>query len=324
MGRQLFHVRIWPLGRIRVGEPGLGEEAVAKWIRADTLFSALCHAIRAVWGERPLTEWLDQFRAGEWPLRLSSAFPFVDSTYFFPKPMLPAPGFDDPSTRSWWAKTVKKAELVPETVFLEWIRGGPVNYAQLDESQKYLHRAFAEATVPRVALDRLNHSSALYYTTALAVSVRAGFHLLIETTEETWALVLPALRWLGDTGLGGKRSLGMGRFRFEAAVIDAEAEWTRLLHGEGQSYCTLAAFAPEPRELPDLLDGARYGFVNRWGWALSGGWSARIRSYRLFTEGSVFRQRPQGRILDVTPAGAPHRIYRYAVAFPVRVEVSRP
>jgi CRISPR-associated protein Csm4 len=305
---------------MHVSEPAQGEETGAGWLRADTLFAALCHAVRAVWGEPYLTGWLAQFGRDEPPLLMSSGYPFVGSVDFFPKPMLPAPGFSEPRIRSRWAKTVKAAKFVPEPLFRAWLEGNPLDYAELDSSKTWLRRAFVEATVARVALDGQGAGSVLHFTTALTVAPHAGFHFLIDAAEDTWTLVEPALRWLGDTGLGGKRSLGMGRF--DMTVEEVEASWRPLMEGEAEAFCTLAAFAPQPSELAGLLDEfARYGQVERGGWATSGSWSHRVCRYRLFTEGSVFSRRPLGRLLDVTPAGAPHRIYRYALAFPVRVEV---
>ena len=312
--RTIYHVRIWPQGRIRVGDRGLGEEGISRWIRADTLFSALCHAMARVWGDDVLADWLAGFRPGEAPLRLTSGFPTVDGVDFVPRPLLPAPGFDDPAVRATWAKEVKQTELVRTDTFLSWLRQQPIDYPRLKEDRALLKEAFAEAVVPRVALDRLGRGSALYHTAALTVNTerRAGFHLWLEATADSWQLVEPALVWLAEEGLGGKRTLGMGRFCF--TVEPCTPEWQQAFSGAGSVYCVLSPFVPHPSELPELLAGSRYILQQRGGWAASGGWSARIRPYRVLAEGSVFSQRPVGRLQNVTPPGAPHPVYRYAIA----------
>ena len=313
----VYHLRIWPQGRLRIGDRGLGEEGVVRRIPAETLFSALCHAIAQVWGGSTLEDWLAEFRSGEAPLRLTTGFPSVDGVDFLPKPLLPAPGFDDPDLRAERAKEVKKTELVRAETFLRWVRGQPIDYRQLKDDRQLLAAAFAVATVPRVALDRLGRSSALYHTAAIVTDPhrRAGFHLWIDGTEATWQLIEPALRWLADQGIGGKRTLGMGRFTFDVEPCDPV--WREAFSAEGETYCILSPVVPRQEELPGLTEGSRYILQQRGGWAASGTWSARIRPYRVLAEGSVFTRRPVGSLLEVTPPGAPHPVYRYALAMAV-------
>ena len=69
---------------VHIGKEGLGMEDSSVMLHSDTLYSAIYSA------------WKELFPIeGELLLRISSAYPYVKNTYFFPKPGLPAPGFED-------------------------------------------------------------------------------------------------------------------------------------------------------------------------------------------------------------------------------------
>src|SRR5438128_1795525 len=108
---------------LHLGDLGIGLENVGVFAHSDTLFSALCHAYADLFGEAETKDMLGAFADGEPPFRLSSAFPFVGDTYFFPKPALPPPDFTNAETRTEHAKDVKSASFVPQEIFDQWIRG---------------------------------------------------------------------------------------------------------------------------------------------------------------------------------------------------------
>jgi CRISPR-associated protein Csm4 len=117
------------------GERGVGIEEASLILHADTLFSAVCLALREL-GE-PLEPILERFPrvrvpgsgppralAGEDPppFRFSSAFPFGGQVHLFPRPLLRAVGLDeieDPGL----GKALKKVRYVSQPVF-EALAGG--------------------------------------------------------------------------------------------------------------------------------------------------------------------------------------------------------
>jgi CRISPR type III-A-associated RAMP protein Csm4 len=122
------------------GLRGVGIEATAVHGPSDTLFSALCHAIRQQFGLGTLQEFLAGYPSPDPPAVLSSAFPYVlarreeevedwqpltpfdpnQAVRFFPRPMEPPPGvLDVPKER----KTVKKIAWVSEGIFRAWVNG---------------------------------------------------------------------------------------------------------------------------------------------------------------------------------------------------------
>jgi CRISPR-associated protein Csm4 len=120
------------------GLRGVGIEATARYGPSDTLFSALCHAIRQQFGLAVLQEFLAGYSKSDPPLMLSSAFPYVpvrreeevedwqpphpfdpgQAIRFFPRPIEPPPGIADEAEER---KTVKKIAWVSEAIFRAWV-----------------------------------------------------------------------------------------------------------------------------------------------------------------------------------------------------------
>ncbi len=122
------------------GLRGVGIEATALHGPSDTLFSALCHAIRQQFGLDTLRDFLADFFTPDPPVMLSSAFPYLlvrreeevedwqpphpfdpgQAIRFFPRPIEPPPGMPDvPEER----KTVRRIAWVSESIFRAWMAG---------------------------------------------------------------------------------------------------------------------------------------------------------------------------------------------------------
>jgi CRISPR-associated protein Csm4 len=120
------------------GLRGVGIEATAAYGPSDTLFSALCQAIRQQFSLASLQEFLAGYASPDPPVLLSSAFPYVlarreeevegwqppdpldpgQAVRLFPRPVEAPPDVSDvPEER----KTVKKIAWVSEDIFRAWI-----------------------------------------------------------------------------------------------------------------------------------------------------------------------------------------------------------
>ena len=98
----------------------LGLEKTETYIPADTLFSALCQTWTTFYDAASLTDFLNQYTAenGTLPFTLTSAFPYADNVYCFPKPMT----FQTSSKKS------KRMKFVSDKVFRNIINGNPPDF----------------------------------------------------------------------------------------------------------------------------------------------------------------------------------------------------
>ena len=329
-----------PRGAFHFGERGVGLEATSETFRSDSLFSALCATVREYFGSARLDELLAVCATASPPFRLSSCFPRAGDVLFFPRPQLPLPSAPPPDA----TKRLKRTRYVSQGLLARWLAGddlseemAPRNF--LEASGAWLSVAerarvepllagagapWARDEVPRVAVDRQTHASAIWRCGRLLFQPGCGLYFLAQWNTPDWRPVVEtALAVLGDAGLGGRRSQGHGQF--------AVAPPTTLELPEPaapDAWLTLALYWPTPEELAAgvLAEPASFELVTRQGWAASpatGG--LRRREVRMVAEGSLLARRASGALADVTPEGfAAHRIYRAGLAFPLGVRLGGP
>jgi len=201
---------------------------------------------------------------------------------------------------------------------LTWLRG---------------RRVWTSGAVDRVTVDRATSGSAVYRIgrTVYADGCGLWFGARWEGAPDATALaeLETMLALLGDSGLGGERSVGYGQFTASRSGEDLSLPDVE----PGGAALTLSRYLPKPSELPGALRGqAAYRLDPVAGWLGAPGQPARRRRQaRMLTEGSAFTPvgpGPWGRVVDVRPEGwTAHPIWRYGYACPVGVkgaqEVSR-
>lgn len=294
------------------------------------------------------------------PFRMTSLMPYAANVFLLPYPMIGPPlvtGAADLRTR----KTFKKIAWVSDQVFgrlaryqtpTEALNGNaPVtiqsgavwlNTAQRQDLLRFEARNSETREVqksvlwrtdarPRVTVDRRTSASAYYAVGNThfnrAGSDRAGLYTVIEwlAADETLRRqVRTAFELLGDVGIGGKRSNGLGVF---APQFDDLVTWAPGPTAGG-FFTTLAPYNPRFSEQTVIGPGSHYEIDLRRGWlSLPGYTNTRRCSVRMIADGSVLRWpasgEPWGRLVNATPkkvqtAGGP-TIYRYGLAFPVRI-----
>lgn len=185
---------------------------------------------------------------------------------------------------------------------------------------------------PRVTVDRRASASAIYSVGGVYFNKtkdqHAGLYTVIEWLAANDTLrdqIQKAFAWLGETGLGGKRNSGFGVF--SPAPEDLQT-WNPGA-ATGDYFTTLAPYNPRASEQETIQSGSRYELILQRGWmSITGFQNVRRSSVRMIADGSLLhwpaQYEPLGRVVDVTPqkvkdAHGP-AIFRYGLAFPVRVE----
>lgn len=283
---------------------------------SDVLFSGLINAFRLLFGDEESRKFLASFREGkEPPLLLSSLFPVVEEpggepVYFLPRPLDLdlTPYFED-------VKEAKKVSFLPVEFLEEVARGGNLPEGELCEGFYFppgrARDVFWEEERPRVVLDPVTSSSAIYYVTVTRFAPEVGLYFLFRVAEEWKQKVKSALRLLADEGLGGERTYGMGGFS-----IEFRPSWS--WSGVDGSWLLLSGFSPAEEEKREIAEN-----LVAWHWREEGGYiyslgdiGCKKKRCLLLAEGSVLARRVVGKLVNVTPDGFNgHRVYRYGYAF---------
>ncbi len=246
---------------VRIGESGIGLEETSEILHSDTLFNAIANALASINGD--LDDFIERIRIGE--LRISSAFPFDDDEFSLPLPILP---FGKKIT----AKFVSKEE------FERLIAGEEIEVESRD-------MPYEVVDLPKVSIDRATANTNIYYVSMIRFRKKSGLYFIVEGNGKK--LLKPALRFLEDEGIGGKRTWGLGRF---------EHEWTDFslkMPSNSNAFVTLSLVFPN-----DLNSILYWKPIIRGGWTLKG---KQIRKPRIImaSEGSIFSRRDDGVLLDL-------------------------
>ena len=311
-------------------ESTLGLENTETYIPADTLFSAICQTWSTFYGTESLTDFLSGYgeEGIDLPFTLTSAFPFAQDVYLFPKPLT----FVDPSKKS------KRVRFVSRNIFQDIISGNrlqfndddlingekvwitPEEKTQLKTSDDGGFTVWTTQTRPRVTIGSQNAGSQIWHVQTVEFNTDCGLWFAAQfDADETQEKIETLLRVLGDTGIGGERNAGYGMFKFSSeSTIDlptAEA---------GNLFVTLSPVCPKsPEQLAELLNSdVAYAVNPLTGWVSTTGTATRRKQVNMFTEGSVLNageEQPIGRLVDLSPNGYAHPVYRYGYAWQVGI-----
>lgn len=261
---------------------------------ADTLFGAIANAVSLLYGQSEVDELVNAFLNGA---RISSAFPFEGDTYYFPKPLsvgaLDFEGFlkDLPEEERYIReKAIKKSGYLDLKNFEKALRLEPFDVPKSPP--------FKRVDVPRVALDRVTENSSLYFWDEVRFKDKAGLYFLYDGPKEVFEeFIKPAVRLLGDTGIGSKATWGSGLFEPSFGHIEIKTP-------ESPHAVTLSNALPSKR--PVL-----------WRILRKGGWSFGRRKPKMafIAEGSIVKGDPGG--FEKLDLGLSFQVYVYGRTFPI-------
>lgn len=193
---ELWVVSLRPLGPWHVGESPAALEGAFPFPPADTVFGALCHAWRQLWGIEALESLLDRFVRREPPFLLSSLFPEGPEGRYFPTPLYGVP-------RTLLGRT----RWLPQEAF------EALSHAREWSSEMVGPPLVHPQRIARVAVGRNAEASVPYEVGAIFPTLSLALFCLVDVRDPvvldrlTRAFVLAA-----DNGIGGQRNRGFGRF----------------------------------------------------------------------------------------------------------------
>jgi CRISPR-associated protein Csm4 len=324
-------------GPVHFGTVGIGLENTLEHLSSDSVTSALINAFSVLGGAEEAISAL----AGENPsFVLSSLFPFGPSedgsgtAYALPRP-LNKPPVENQEILRVLGKDLKRIKYLAPRDFAAWTGESPLS---LDEAIAIVNRSqklakpwnsqtdtgwWAIELRPRVALDRISNNSSIWHCGALHFQSDAGLFGLVRVIDDSWKSGLSsAFKLLGDLGLGGERTYGMGSFDF-SGFEPLDDAWAPLSRSDGKQFVLLSNFFPADDERPLLKDSlVAWDFLETRGYVVSGRMATTLKRkrVRMIAEGSVLKRPLRGKIVDVTPDhseafGLTHPVYRSGLAF---------
>lgn len=280
---------------------------------ADTLFSALCQeALKK--GEEGLKRLYRYAKEGK--LLISDAFPCIGDTLFLPRPMKRV---DTGSSKEavLLKKAYKKLKYIPMEKLTDYLAGrfDVRGFSDMGrELGRFEMKTAASVRGEEKTIPYRIGSYFFYENNGLYVIMGYGDREARELAEELW-------QGLAFSGLGGKRSAGMGRFSVRPCGLP-ESFKKRLLR-EGREYMSLSVSLPRDGELEEALTDAWYQLCRRSGFVASESYSAehmRKRDLYVLAAGSCVSVRYEGDVYDVSGGGGRHPVYRYARSMLLEVD----
>ena len=285
---------------LHVDSKGSGEpESIEEFIHSDTLSAALCLAWKALFPKTKPEFFLEP------PFVVSSAFPYMGGTLFFPKPQWNIWKDMDVSYR----KQEKKVHWLSKSLLYDILEGKRLNFKaihvldcglgvskdELSQDAELLKtRAWVLSERQRVGVDRLGMQgeSALFFFALQFFSRSSGLYFIVDVPEGEYEKFRAVLNYLGDTGLGADRNSGLGHFKIETE----EGFMIEVRHKKGR--LNLSLFNPGPDDdIVAITKKSAYEVVTRAGWISN----SRIGRppVRVFAEGSYFSGKPKGRVVHL-------------------------
>jgi CRISPR-associated protein Csm4 len=290
-------------------------------IHSDTLFSAIANTYLYLFRDIGEEFFTDPF------FTISSAFPFFGDTLFVKRPRVRRISNEELGN---FAKKLKKVQFVSWDIFKKLAQGdGGLKISEEDFKGEFLFSStiedemFVINEIPRCRISALTNETDIFYSHRVEFASDAGLFFFVEFKKETDKTHFDsALQLLGEMGIGGERSLGLGRFQ----VVETKEFQIKIPDSDSYGYFTnLSLYHPRKSEIKEgILEGARYDFITRQNWIFSDGpVPLRSKSARMFLEGSIFKNIPdaKGDLTDTTPQIAEaqnyllHRVYRSGLLF---------
>lgn len=255
-------------------------------------------------------EFYNSVKNGE--TRISSAFPLIKDTLFFPMPIYSV-GYDTAKDIGIFneLKGIKKAEFVSQRVFEEILNNKPglrdilekieneewrldknKKCIYLDEETEIEERNFLikRYEVPKNVLNRYTYASTIFYSQAYFYNCDLFF--LVKTSRDILKLIKTALKLLEDRGMSQDFSIGFGKFKVRNIKEDIN-----LNESDDEGIVLLSKYHPAENEIKSIKSCEKAykikeikGFTKKW----------HIPPYLFFEEGSCFKLNGlKGKLIDI-------------------------
>lgn len=313
---------------VHFGIEGIGQERLEQTMRSDALWGAILQKWFLLFDDEP------DALCRQTPFILSSCFPVINGSRFFPMPIgaldavLEDAARQDANDEKPTVKEWRKVKYIAEPLFQLVLSGQTPSLDQIDLTQlfpmkqpekKELNSFYQQVERPRIKTDPLNGGvieGAFFYCSDQFFQDQCGLFFLADCiTDDSREKFEAALRLLGDSGIGADRSVGRGCFSFTSFDIDFQDL------KNSSTWLTLSLYHPLKQEVDDGVlnnHASRYSLVRRSGH----GGSLHVNRFRradcwMLEEGAILPFYASGDVSCVLKKSEhiPHSVYRNGRAF---------
>lgn len=288
-------------------------------INSDTLFSALCIEALQLGGEEYLKKLYKKCLDDE--LVFSSLFPYLGEDYFLPKPILHIENTLNKEEDLKKSKEYKNLKYISAIDFKQYLGSlqGTDEFDVASGNEKLKKIGVSE--VRQWVSIKGEVESVPYHVATFNFFDNAGLYFITAYKDEQdldfLSQLLNALAW---SGIGGKRSAGLGKFILDDPIFldtpysEGLEALSELLSLSNSTYKILLNLAlPQNNELDKVCQDSSYMLIRRGGFVQSENhWHHQIKKKLIyaFAAGSSFKHSFSGDIYDVSISGN-HPVYKY-------------
>lgn len=301
---------------------GGGLDALQLTCKVDTFFSALCcEAARQ--GKEALSRLVEKAESGA--IAFSDLLPWYkrngDYEWYIPKPMLLIPGkeqeeqnLQEVREHASFRKKAKKRAFIRASDLSLYIDDCRYGTSSLEDEPDF---GASLSQMHFNGRERVPYSVGSYF-----FSPHAGLYVVIRLEKKedmNWLSLL--IHLTGLSGIGGRKSSGMGRFTEEMPYLilhgteeneDTEAMYDLLTDTKADKQMSLCSVLPKKEEIEAAAKGSGL-WLKRSGLSWSEGMEvpSKMHTIYMMAAGSCFSHRLIGRMADVSTPAVPHPVYRY-------------
>lgn len=269
---------------------------------SDSMFSALCTEA-ANDGTNSVRNFYETFNSGN--IVISDLFPFVESTMLLPKPVcrIEAAAYDGDYVKK---KQFKKLRYISADALDDYLQG---NYSPKNDLELIEKLGIYELRTS--AAMRGGENNLLFNVGVFNFNKNCGLYMIAKSNDEkTFEMLDKYLKSLSYSGIGGKRSSGLGGF--DLKVTSVPKNILNRLEAETSKFMTLSTALPDDSEIKESMFDSEYIIVKRSGFSSPNGKSPiRVKDLYMFGAGSCFSKKFNGCIKNVS-TDSNRNIYRCA------------
>ena len=307
-----------------MAERGGGLEHTDMVMTADALFSAILAELSAAGEHDALCELLDAVRQGI--LRISDLLPWREREdgawdFYLPRPVLPEDMAAQTRPDSY-AEACAFMSAHKQQKRLSYIRAGRMQeyLESLREGRPFDEPAAFGQEILHQRVNCRGEESLPYFVGSFVFHEQAGLYLIVSTESEDMVEAMSRLlEFMGQSGIGGKRSSGYGKFHLaddavllseDAVYGEDDAALYRLLTDEAAEWqMTLSPVLPDAHDIEAVAQGF-YHLRHVGGFVTTAALAEKKNSICLLDSGSCLRERVPGSMASLGQNEG-HPVLRY-------------